>query len=119
MKCKTAGCKCLDFQYLPIYGSQDFKCSCKHSYQVHDPSKRACKSCPCKQFVSNYSCSCGQKYGQHSTVSEKGKEKEQKGEVVNARNGGIVAYSSILEGADRYEHGIKEEVKKKGLKVVI
>ena len=30
-----------------------------------------------------------------------------------------MAFSSILEGADRYEHGIKEEVRKKGLKVVI
>lgn len=35
VKCKYSGCKCADFNYLPIYGSQDFKCTCKHSYQNH------------------------------------------------------------------------------------
>ena len=32
VKCKTLGCKCPDYYYIPIYGSQDFKCTCKHSY---------------------------------------------------------------------------------------
>lgn len=70
LKCTQAGCKCLDFLYLPIYGSQDLKCNCKHSYQLHDPSKKNCKSCPCKAFGSNWSCTCGQKFDEHKTISE-------------------------------------------------
>jgi hypothetical protein len=42
-----------------------------------------------------------------------------KGEVVNSKAGGVVSYSSILDGAERFEYGIKQEIKQKGLKVVI
>jgi hypothetical protein len=48
VKCKQAGCACTNYSYIPIYGSQDFKCNCKHSYQVHQLNKRNCKSCVCK-----------------------------------------------------------------------
>ena len=46
--CKQAGCKCNNFNYIPVHGSQDLKCVCKHSYQVHDVAKKTCKSCQCK-----------------------------------------------------------------------
>lgn len=36
VKCKSTGCKCPTYTYIPVQGSQDFKCSCKHSYQQHD-----------------------------------------------------------------------------------
>lgn len=69
LKCSQAGCKCGDFCYIPIYGSQDLKCNCKHSYQQHDVGKRNCKACPCKLFSSNWSCSCGMKFDDHKTIS--------------------------------------------------
>lgn len=69
LKCSQAGCKCADFAYIPIYGSQDLKCNCKHSYQQHDVAKKNCKACPCKLFASNWSCSCGMKFDDHKTVS--------------------------------------------------
>lgn len=119
VKCKVAGCKCLDFKYIPIHGSQDFKCSCKHSYQTHDLVKFNCKSCPCKMFTIGWSCTCGFKFGQHKTVHEKQAQKEEKGETVGLKQGGIISYSSMLDGAERFSAGIKEEVKKKGIKVGI
>jgi hypothetical protein len=42
-----------------------------------------------------------------------------KGEVVNSKAGGVVSYSSMLDGAERFENGIKEEIKQKGIKVTI
>lgn len=76
VKCKYAGCKCMNYYYIPVYGSQDFKCSCKHSYQAHDVNKKNCKTCACKNFISTWGCSCGLKFGEHKTVSEHRKEKE-------------------------------------------
>jgi hypothetical protein len=31
----------------------------------------------------------------------------------------VVSYSSILDGAEKFEYGIKEEMKQKGIKVTI
>ncbi len=39
--------------------------------------------------------------------------------MVHATHGGVVSYSSMLDGADRFEHGIKQELKSKGIKVKI
>lgn len=71
VKCKSAGCKCLNFNYIPIHGSQDFKCGCKHSYQLHDTNKKTCSSCPCKGFTTSWSCTCGFKFPEHKTVHDK------------------------------------------------
>ena len=38
---------------------------------------------------------------------------------MHAKNGGIVSYSSMLPGAERFGEGIKQEVKQKGIKVTI
>lgn len=35
------------------------------------------------------------------------------------KGGAVISYSSMLDGAERFEYGVKEEVKKKGLKVTI
>ena len=117
--CKQAGCKCLDFSYIPVHGSQDLKCTCKHSYQAHDPAKKTCKSCPCKAFKSNWTCTCGNGYQTHQTVSEKQAQKEARGEVVAPKNGGLVAFSSILDGAERFGEGVRQEMKQKGIKATI
>ena len=119
VKCKQAGCKCSNFMYIPIHGSQDFKCNCKHSYLKHDVNKKSCTQCTCKDFGSSFSCTCGYKYADHKTVHEKQEKKEEKGESVGIKNGGVISYSSMLDGAERFGYGIKEEVKKKGMKVQI
>ncbi len=79
IKCKTVGCKCANFEYIPIHGSQDFKCTCKHSYQNHDLAKKSCKNCQCKNFQSTWGCPCGQKYSSHKSISEKKEAKQSKG----------------------------------------
>ena len=38
---------------------------------------------------------------------------------MNVKNGGITSFSSMLGGADRFEHDIKQEVKQKGIKFQI
>lgn len=38
---------------------------------------------------------------------------------MNSKAGGVVSYSSILDGAEKFEYGIKEEMKQKGIKVTI
>lgn len=81
IKCKVRGCKCKCFYYIPVHGSYDFKCLCKHSYRLHDPVTRKCTKCnKCQKFTSKWSCSCGLKFDQHKTVIETREER--------ARNGG-------------------------------
>lgn len=45
--------------------------------------------------------------------------KESKGEVIHGKQGGVVSYSSMLDGADRFGAGIDQELQKKGMKVKI
>lgn len=40
--CRMAGCKCALFDYIPIHGSQDAKCNCKHSYTEHNGKNKKC-----------------------------------------------------------------------------
>ncbi len=40
--CKDKSCICQMFNYIPIYGSMDLKCLCKHSYKFHDSLSRKC-----------------------------------------------------------------------------
>ena len=43
VNCKN--CKCKLFNYMPVHGSMDIKCSCKHSYEDHDPVSKKCIKC--------------------------------------------------------------------------
>ena len=38
---------------------------------------------------------------------------------MNNKVGGVVSYSSMLDGAEKFEYGIKQEMKQKGIKVSI
>ncbi len=40
--CKVKKCICPLFNYVPVYGSNDLKCLCKHSFKFHDPLSRKC-----------------------------------------------------------------------------
>ena len=48
--CKNNKCKCQLFTYIPVFGSQDLKCFCKHSSTDHGPNgQRMCMMKPnCK-----------------------------------------------------------------------
>mmetsp|Transcript_13450 Transcript_13450/g.14911 ORF Transcript_13450/g.14911 Transcript_13450/m.14911 type:complete len:411 (-) Transcript_13450:6-1238(-) len=109
--CKTRGCLCPLFQYIPVHGSADFKCVCKHSCTEHDPITKRCKvgRCACPQkFTSSYSCNCGTKHMAHKTVFESREQRQALGKPVdsggpnmNAGMGGISNYQSLLDGVDR------------------
>lgn len=42
VSCQMRNCSCKLFEYIPIRGSQDLKCHCKHSYKEHDCTTRKC-----------------------------------------------------------------------------
>ena len=82
VSCKDRKCKCRLFSYIPVFGSQDFRCmGCKHSCHLHDPVTRKClkPGCKCAHFNSRHSCSCGMGYDVHETVFETRAEREADG----------------------------------------
>ena len=100
VNCKNCDCKL--FNYIPVHGSQDIKCSCHHSYEVHDPVSKKCIKCnSCSKFSSNYICDCGLPYNSHYTLIQTRKERIEKGKQVDEGNnlvggiGGLTSYSSI------------------------
>lgn len=111
--CRQAGCPCTLFHYIPIKGSQDLKCNCKHSYDVHNVTKsRKCKTggCVCAGFTCSLSCSCRDLFGQHDTVFETREERQAAGRPVDnlagggqgyEAMGGITSFSSLVDGIDR------------------
>lgn len=77
VSCKMPKCKCKLFEYIPIRGSQDLKCHCKHSYKLHNVKTRLCHKehpvrgrCSCDGFYSSFGCSCGQPFSSHYTLFE-------------------------------------------------
>lgn len=76
--CRQPKCSCPCFNHVPVFGSNDFKCLCKHSYTLHDPVTKKCTKgmCGCNvRFASSYTCSCGSKYGEHTTIIETKEER--------------------------------------------
>jgi len=61
------------------------KCLCKHSYDEHDPITKKCKKgmCGCNRFGSTWTCSCGSKYGDHTTILETRDERILQGKSVD------------------------------------
>jgi len=104
VNCKN--CKCKLFNYMPVHGSMDIKCSCKHSYEDHDPVSKKCIKCKiCTKFSSNYTCDCGMPYDLHFTQIETRKERMSKGKAVDSGNnlvagiGGIGSFTSMVGSA--------------------
>ena len=87
--CKEPKCGCAHFTYVPVHGSQDFKClGCKHSHSLHNPSNLKCNKCnKCTGFSSAWSCYCGCKYGDHLTVAETREERMVQGRFVSEAEG--------------------------------
>jgi hypothetical protein len=116
--CKQAGCPCTLYDYIPIRGTQDVKCSaCRHSYDTHNVTgKRKCKQggCSCTGFHTSLSCSCKDQYGAHQTVFETREERQAAGRPVDnlagggqgyEALGGLTSFSSLVDGIDRMAIG--------------
>jgi hypothetical protein len=93
VKCKTAKCKCALFEYIPVYGSNDIKCLCKHSYSLHDNTTRKCSKCQCSNFGSKFTCNCTMTYDDHYTIIETREERQKRGKAVDPgwMNGNLAA----------------------------
>ena len=84
-------CPCKMFDYIPVFGSQDLKCLCKHSCKEHNPNgARKCGRGPnckggCMGFTSKHHCSCGLTFNEHQTVFESREEREAQGRPVDPK----------------------------------
>lgn len=84
VNCKQAKCKCPLYEYVPVYGSNDVKCLCKHSYSLHDNNTRKCSKCQnCQKFGSKFTCNCTSTYDDHKTIIENREERLAKGKTVD------------------------------------
>jgi len=119
--CKASKCTCPCFYSVPVHGSQDFKCLCKGSYTDHDPVTKKCPKgktgSSTGKFSSTWSCSCQQKFNDHTTVFETREERIALGKPVDDMNrmmgelgaltgGGLSNFSSLVDGAEGYAHQI-------------
>ena len=85
--CRATKCACKMFSYVPIFGSQDLKCLCKHSYRDHQPNSKKCQKpgCKCALFNSKHGCGCNLVYNDHETVFESREEREASGRPVDPK----------------------------------
>ena len=60
--CRVNGCKCKSYVYIPKNGSQPIRCRCKHYATDHSEatSHKCLKGCGCQEFISSFTCGCGQ-----------------------------------------------------------
>lgn len=118
--CQVAGCRCQLYEYVPVRGTQDVKCHCKHSYEEHRVNgKRRCRraGCACAGFASSISCSCGDRHDAHVTVFETREERIAGGRRVDnlgggggggapvAAMGGLTCFSDLVDGIERLGGG--------------
>lgn len=121
LRCKMAGCPCSTFNYMPVRGSGDLKCSsCRRSFEDHDARTRKCKGARAS-FASSYSCSCNSTYDMHRTVVQTNAEREAAGKSTNApwlgaaaasglptaHMGGIGGFTALADGVDRALAGLE------------
>lgn len=115
--CKDKKCKCPLYEYVPVHGSNDVKCLCKHSYSLHDNIKRNCTKpgCNCSNFGSKFTCNCGKPFDDHYTSIENKEERLARGKNVDpswmrgnltAGIGGLNSFTSMV--GDVYEMEYKK-----------
>ena len=110
INCKDPKCKCPLFNYIPVYGSNDVKCLCKHSYSLHNPVSKKCGKCnTCTYFGSKFTCNCTEPFDDHVTVIEIREERVKAGKIVdplwmgnnmNAAIGGLNSFTGMVN--DKY-----------------
>lgn len=110
--CKDKLCKCKLFEYVPVHGSNDVKCLCKHSYSLHDNITRKCTKpgCKCIEFGSKFTCNCSYPFDEHMTIIESREERISRGKNVDpswlggnltAGMGGLNSFTGLV--GDVYE----------------
>ena len=113
--CKDKKCKCPLFEYVPVHGSNDIKCLCKHSYSDHDNVKRCCTkpNCKCVEFGSKFTCNCTYTYDDHVTTIETREERMSRGKNVDpswlcnnltAGQGGLNSFASMVGDIQEMEY---------------
>jgi len=122
VRCKMPGCTCTCFNYVPVRGSQDLKCSrCHKSYTEHNPN-HGCPGVKGTKFASSYTCSCTASYNEHETVFESREERARAGRPLDTgwmqkaeqeglpvcHLGGITGFTSLADGIDRVYAGLEE-----------
>lgn len=119
--CKDKKCKCPLFEYVPVHGSNDVKCLCKHSYSLHDNRTRACTKpgCSCNSFGSKFTCNCAYPFDDHMTTIETREERLKRGKNVDpgwmsgnmtAGMGGLNSFASMV--GDVYEMEYQKMINK-------
>jgi hypothetical protein len=116
INCKTSKCKCPLFNYIPVYGSNDVKCLCKHSYSLHDVVTKKCSKCTaCSCFGSKFTCNCTEPFDDHETIIETREERMKSGRAVdptwmgenmNAAVGGLNSFAGMVN--DKYQEQYAE-----------
>jgi hypothetical protein len=111
--CKTAKCKCPLYNYVPVYGSNDVKCLCKHSYSFHDVITKKCGKCICSNFGSKFTCNCTLPFDDHMTTIENREERLAKGKTVDpgwmtsnltAGIGGLNSFTGMVNDVYQLEY---------------
>ncbi|XP_038580600.1 protein FAM221A isoform X3 [Micropterus salmoides] len=105
LPCRVRGCHCPAYQYVPRIGPNPVHCRCKHLPQDHsEATGHLCKKCTsCSGFQSPFTCLCGQASSAHQTLVETKLEREARGQPVGrdvpyAAMGGLIGFSSLLDG---------------------
>lgn len=119
--CKMRGCSCKCFSYIPVRGSQFFRCSgCKRPNTDHDVVSRKCPGAQ-RRFTASTVCSCTDGYEDHETVFESAAERESAGRLTDSEwmqqaaakglpvchLGGIMGFASLADGIDRAQAGLE------------
>ena len=100
VKCKIKTCECLGFMYLPVHGSSDLKCQCKHSFTEHKLNSLKCLKCQlCLGFEMKNACACGSSFRQHQTEVH---VKQHQGIAVHS-----LQFSDLLFEADKMESSLE------------
>lgn len=113
--CKDKKCKCPLYEYVPVHGSNDVKCLCKHSYSLHDNVKRNCTKpgCKCSSFGSKFTCNCACPFDEHMTLIETREERQSRGKNVDpswvsnnltAGMGGLTSFSDMVGDINQMEY---------------
>lgn len=116
------GCSCKCFNYIPVRGSQSFRCSgCKRPNTDHDPNSRRCPAVGQSSFTASTICSCTDGYPDHETVFESAEERQLAGRLTDSEwmqqaaakglpvchLGGIMGFASLADGIDRAQAGLE------------
>jgi len=130
VKCKAPRCKCKCFLYIPVHGSYDFKCLCKHSYKDHGVITTKCKQCPCTKFDSRWSCSCGLQFNHHETVIKTYQEKMESGEPMGKvaqllmdpmihgnQMHELTSFMDMVDGAEKFDAKVDDMVQRRVKKI--